>query len=958
MPDRRDEDITGDVMSPSKILSLRGDVPWPVPRSKNSFYSDPGSAEIGEKLEHEQPSVGVSESSVALPEDAGSAEASLASATAIHDSARSLPPAVKPTRSPADSVSTRDQVSTNFQRASRILRQAMDLDGVVFIRAVPDNFAPDRQCTGKIAKKLGCSVRENPDLKNDVEAPDQFSVPEALHRSLLATYPRGHVFVFDADGSIKDYTHSHAPMDLGDSGNPMSSTGKLRAKSEASNRNEIDSVILANFPAARSMIFMPLWDLHKNQWFAGCIAWTTDVKRVLSSKEFGYFSAFGNSIMAEVARLELLATDLAKSDFISSISHELRSPLHGVLGSAELLRGMNLSDEQSQMMEMIETCGRTLLDTMEHILEYSKINSLKVGNSAFQKTRPATQGDNSDATDTHPRSEFDLSMLVEDTVEGTMAGHRFNVRSDASLNHWNRSTSPGKAHLDPATGLTQHPDVILNIENSTNWIIKSDVGAWRRILLNLLGNALKYTASGFIEVALGSSAGDIPSNHESTTDVSLIVRDTGRGISQEYLQNHLCKPFMQEDTFSVGAGLGLSIVNKLVAGLGGRISLNSEVGMGTEVIVDVPISSSPRPSLSAQRLLHWPNTRKLCLLTSNQDAQLDSTSMQGRSAKSNSATALMNALTIQAEQWFNLKVYPAHIITDVTAAIVVLLESDTHLLEDKADNNTTSTLLLEDVFLIILCSSVPTEMPPNLQGRANIQWLSQPIGPRKLARALANCFSESESGSAISMGSPARLQESTNGVGETLPTRRNEQQDQTALSNPEIFPNGAEAPSNGTGASGSGLHGQINGPSKTLYQDPSNPPDLPGTRVIQKPHLLLVDDNEINLKMLVVYMERLHCSYATATNGQQALEKYRASEQTFDYVLMDISMPIMDGFESTRQIRRFEREAGRTPSMIVALTGLGSGEAQREAFRSGVDMFLSKPVPMLKLKGIVEGRER
>lgn len=71
--------------------------------------------------------------------------------------------------------------------------------------------------------------------------------------------------------------------------------------------------------------------------------------------------------MAEVARADLVLTNRAKSDFISSISHELRSPLHGILASSELLRDMHPSPEQLQMIQMIDNCGRTLLDTMEHM---------------------------------------------------------------------------------------------------------------------------------------------------------------------------------------------------------------------------------------------------------------------------------------------------------------------------------------------------------------------------------------------------------------------------------------------------------------------------------------------------------------------------------------------------------------------------------------------------------------
>jgi signal transduction histidine kinase len=103
--------------------------------------------------------------------------------------------------------------------------------------------------------------------------------------------------------------------------------------------------------------------------FAG---WTVDPLRIFDAGELNYMSAFGNSITAEVSRLEISALSKAKSDFISSISHEMRSPLHGILASTEMLRDtMKLSSEVS-MLNSIDACGSMLLDTINHLLDYSK----------------------------------------------------------------------------------------------------------------------------------------------------------------------------------------------------------------------------------------------------------------------------------------------------------------------------------------------------------------------------------------------------------------------------------------------------------------------------------------------------------------------------------------------------------------------------------------------------------
>lgn len=113
-------------------------------------------------------------------------------------------------------------------------------------------------------------------------------------------------------------------------------------------------------------------------------------------------------------------------------------------------------------------------------------------------------------------------------------------------------------------------------------------------------------------------------------------------------------------------------------------------------------------------------------------------------------------------------------------------------------------------------------------------------------------------------------------------------------------------------------------------------------------------------QLLVAYMKKARLDYGTATNGLEAVEVYKAADGGFDFVLMDISMPILDGLAATRQIRAWERERGLSPATVVALTGLASASAQQEALGSGVDLFQTKPAKfqdLLRLLGSdVDGR--
>jgi CheY-like chemotaxis protein len=119
---------------------------------------------------------------------------------------------------------------------------------------------------------------------------------------------------------------------------------------------------------------------------------------------------------------------------------------------------------------------------------------------------------------------------------------------------------------------------------------------------------------------------------------------------------------------------------------------------------------------------------------------------------------------------------------------------------------------------------------------------------------------------------------------------------------------------------------------------------------------LLVDDNPINLKMLVMFMKKLNLQYSTATNGQEAVTKYKENPTSYKCVFMDISMPVMNGFEATRCIRAFEAECDIRKCSIFALTGLASRDAQQEAVLSGIDLFLTKPIELVEIKHLLESK--
>ena len=298
-----------------------------------------------------------------------------------------------------------------FGRASKILRRSLGADGIAFLDASSANLSRGMYRRQKTSTKAGTTRAEagqifNPISSVSVEAPtddretgesssDNQSSSEAnartmkrdvpcgfiagsvqrtqprtpLHLSqrsllkMLRRYPQGKCYSFDEDGRL-------ASSDEG-SGSAMSD-GNSNAGSNESTQGSKKSQgrkhpLLTLLPGMRTIVFLPLWDFVRDRWNSAAIIWSTHPARLMNIQDdVAYLAAFGNSVMHELARQNLLISDSAKANFLANISHELRSPLHGILGSIEFLHESPLDDFQSNMVINVETCGKTLLDTINH----------------------------------------------------------------------------------------------------------------------------------------------------------------------------------------------------------------------------------------------------------------------------------------------------------------------------------------------------------------------------------------------------------------------------------------------------------------------------------------------------------------------------------------------------------------------------------------------------------------
>ncbi|EXJ82951.1 hypothetical protein A1O3_06768 [Capronia epimyces CBS 606.96] len=787
-------------------------------------------------------------------------------------------------------------------------------------------------------------------------------ISEQTLRRSVRRHPHGSCFIYDQHGNpaSSDETSDSASA----STIPTKQAQKDQSLRETRHLPTTKALLKA-FPGARKIVFLPLWDFAAGRWHSGMVLWTNDVNRLTNIQDdLSYLKAYNNAVMNEVNRIDLALSDTAKATFLANISHELRSPLHGILGSIEFLNDTALDDFQSSMVLAVETCGKTLLDTLNHVLDYAKINRLSKNGPLHPRSRAIHGHVQPSSSDSSLTDDFDMAVVVEEAIEAVYAGQVFHSANADKLsakgrggqtaaNRAMQSRKAARKDLSQVSAAsTSQVRLTLNIDNLANWKVRSQPGAIRRIVMNILGNALKYTSQGSINVVL--EADESQEKSSSNLHVVLKVTDTGRGMSGEFMKNHAFAAFAQEDSLATGTGLGLSIVRQIVDSLKGNIDLSSEKEVGTEIRIWLRLPKSQKEEDDDTEKNTVAEVRELtkglemCIIMPRPE----------KTEGAREARTLRPMPTVEESlrdliaQWFSMKVHISPNMEGDPPNFFVYPEPPPidYLLDQHGRTKTS-----QEIPVIVLCTNAFEAASLRSHGIHRlteigriIEVIAQPSGPQKLAKVLQRCMrrmkllGDSESPRStgptpLSIKPQGASSSATVAPAQAVKTQGyypgREPRDDTSMSDHEPAASAVPKPSNNNRCSS--------------QADVELPVRLKG----EGPRVLVVDDNSINLHLLVTFVKKTNHPHESAMDGEQALEAYRkgvlddGGKYTFKYILMDISMPVMNGIMATKEIRRFEKEQRvRTPAIIIALTGLGSESAQNEAYQAGFDHFLSKPI--------------
>ena len=522
----------------------------------------------------------------------------------------------------------------------------------------------------------------------------------------------------------------------------------------------------------------------------------------------------------------------AKSEFLANMSHELRTPMNGIIGMTELALDTRLTASQREYLQTVRTSADSLLDLLNDILDFSKIEA-----GRFELDH----------------APFSLRECVDQTLT-TLA-----VRAHGKGLELTSRVVPGV------------PDHLLG-----------DAGRIRQVLVNLIGNAIKFTDAGEVAVLCEIADADeltgmVLAPWTRTVGAGevilhLAVSDTGIGIAAED-QAHIFEMFRQADqTMSRrygGTGLGLAISSRLCAMMGGHIWIDSEPGEGSTFHATVRLGIADGPSPAEQPTPEQLHGLPVLVADDN-----------------------FNSRQILREMFLGWDMLPT---------VVETPEAARHALERRRRDHP------DRPFALVV-------LDHDLAGHRGGALAADVPAPTILLTE------------AVRAGDDAVIEPVTWDAEVSKPVKQSALFDALLTTLGHLERRGAD--------------------------------DLPADEERRTPsqgrtcRILLVEDNAVNQIMAVKLLQRRGHRVSVAGNGREALEQLAAGR--FDVVLMDVQMPVMDGFEAVARIRRSEQADGLPHQPVIAMTAHAMKGDRQQCLDAGMDEYLSKPVRSDQLQRTIE----